>query len=193
MTNKPLQDELRAVWQNQAIEGERLSLAHIQQQARDFQAHVQRRNRRQFWVLICAMLAWAVVIWLIPILLVRIGCGLLLVAVWSSFYFLHKRGAASAAPENLTGATCLAFYRRALEQRRDFMRSLWWWRILPLIPGTLLVLIGLFIAHPDRWLLPTLAAVFFALGVLTARRRLQRAERHYQREIETLNDLGKRS
>ena len=38
--------------------------------------------------------------------------------------------------------SCLEFHRSELVRQRDLLRSVWWWYLLPFVPGMLLIPVG---------------------------------------------------
>ncbi len=54
-------------------------------------------------------------------------------------YQHRKRGGGRAAPGDASLAELVAFHRRELARRREFLRTLWYWKILPMFLPTIVV------------------------------------------------------
>ena len=53
-------------------------------------------------------------------------------------------------PADLVVRSALEFHCAQLVRQRDLLRSVWWWYLLPLLPGMLLVQIGQALEYPER-------------------------------------------
>jgi hypothetical protein len=111
---------------------------------------------------------------------VLIGGGFLALAALYVVYHLYRFGTVRSLPSDLGLKDCIDFHRAELERQRNLLRSVWWWYLLPFVPGFALILIGRLIERPDRWLrvlggAAVFAATFIIIGKLNARvsRKLQ--------------------
>lgn len=64
--------------------------------------------------------------------LARLYLSLILAAQLFTVHQHHRRGGGEAVPAGASLPALVAFHRRALERRRDFLRTLWYWKMLPL-------------------------------------------------------------
>jgi hypothetical protein len=98
---------------------------------------------------------------------------------------IRKKPASVSGNEPLASAV---FYRTELERQRDFHRGLWLWsRVVIVIPGIYLFLIGRAIEHPEGFFhQPRLIAASVVLAALAVVRQLRLA-RKYQHEIDALD------
>ena len=114
-----------------------------------------------------------------------------MVAILYLVYQLHERRNRKL-PSESQPSDCTAFYRTELERQRDFHRGTWFWsRLIILVPGYILFLIGFATAHPE--LKPELAVIgvcFMALCIAAIPLNL-RLSRKYQRQIDELDSLPK--
>jgi hypothetical protein len=53
-------------------------------------------------------------------------------------------------PVDLALTASAQFHRRQMERQRDLLRSVWTWYLLPMLPGLIVLQIGVALAHPDR-------------------------------------------
>ena len=150
MTNESPSNDLRNVWQNQKPEGIVMSTEEIRRKAIEFEKKVFWENALNYLVgftgvaLLSLCLMWQI---LGPLL--RLGIGLILVAVLYMVWQTHKRSPFRRVPAEMGSASCLEFHRRELERRRDLHRSVWRWSLGPAIPGLLVFMAGL--AHMSPW------------------------------------------
>ena len=83
----------------------------------------------------------------------------------------------------------LEFTRSELVRQRDLLRSVWWWYLLPFVPGMLLIPVGYWLEGPG-WVLLALgifvAVAFVGIGLLN-----QRVAHKLQRRIDDLDGVRK--
>ena len=86
----------------------------------------------------------------------------------------------------------ISFHRKELQRQRDFLRGIWRWYLLPMMPGLAVLLIGGAVVNPDRLsrlsLLPPAVMAFFFYFVGRVNRR--KAE-ELQQEIDALDAVEK--
>jgi ABC-type Fe3+-siderophore transport system permease subunit len=128
--------------------------------------------------------------------LARMGWALL--SLWGIYaaYHAYKWVWPQNLPEDAPVSTCLKFYRRELEKRRDYLRHRWW-RLLPfLLLGMAMVIVGtgaqaappnpLLAALPFFLVLAIWAVAFFVMKKKLGRENL-RQEIEELRAFETEN------
>lgn len=122
----------------------------------------------------------------------RVGSCLTMTAILYMAYQLHERRNRRLPSETQPSARS-AFYRTELERQRDFHRGSWFWsRLVIIIPGYMLFLIGFARAHPElERNLAIIGACFLGLCVVAVPLNL-RLSRKYQREIDELDSLSKK-
>ena len=150
MTDPQDDRDLQALWQSQPPDGSVIALNLIRQMAEDLDHRVARRNRREY---IAAAVVVAVFGWQMftsPSVLLSIGAGLTIAAVIAVVYMLHLWGTAQTLPSDLALTSALEFHRVQLERQRDLLRSVWWWYLLPFVPGVVVMVIGRALAQPER-------------------------------------------
>ncbi|MGH9631222.1 MAG: hypothetical protein ACRD7E_23200 [Bryobacteraceae bacterium] len=125
--------------------------------------------------------------------LARMGWGLL--SLWGIYaaYQAYRWVWPQNLPEDAPISTCLEFYRRELERRRDYVRNRWWRLGFPfLLLGMAMVIVGTGARHappnpllnalPFLVLLAIWAVVFFLMKKKLGRQNIQQ-------EIDELNAL----
>jgi uncharacterized membrane protein YjjP (DUF1212 family) len=187
MTNEPEPPDVKNIWQNQSVEGTAMSLEEIKKNFGQLQKKMrQRRVVRGLAVLFVAVL-FAGLLFKAGNLMEGIGAALVVIGTGYVGYqlLLIRKKPASVLWENEPLASAM-FYRIELERERDFHRGLWLWsRIVVVVPGALVFLIGRIIEHPEGIHPIRLAASGVFLVLIVARNL--RLARKYQREIDALD------
>lgn len=187
-------EQIRDLWRRQSSEAFRASAEDIRRRVRIMERNLRIRTLAGF--INCAVLA-AAAIWWLTILshpLQQVGAVLTIAGVlyvaWQLWRTKAGAGSNMARAAASGGLDSIAFHRAALARLRDFHRGVEFWsRLVLLIVGPLLLLVGLGKAHPE--VAPTLRIIAVALGVLAAGAIgiNLRLSRHYARRIESLDRL----
>ena len=150
MTGPPNDRDLQALWQSQSPDRSAITLNEIRQMAQRLEHRVAWRNGREYIVaaIVVAVFGWQM--FKFPSALLRIGAGLIIAAVIAVVYMLHLWGTAQTLPSDLALTSALEFHRAQLEKQRDLLRSVWWWYLLPFVPGVVVMVIGRALAQPER-------------------------------------------
>lgn len=128
---------------------------------------IQERTRTGYAACFLVIIGFGWFIYTLPSPLERVGSGLTLASALYVVYQLHQRRNRKV-PSEIQSSACAAFYRTELERQRDFHRGSWFWsRLIVMIPGDLLFLIGFAMAHPgsERGM-AVIAAFFLGLCVV---------------------------
>jgi amino acid transporter len=154
--------------------------------------HVKWRNRVEYAACVVVVIGFASYVVMLPNPLHKLGSVLIVLATLYVAWQLHRR--ASAVPPEAAGTMpLLQFARAQLVRQRDALRSLFWWYLLPFLPGLTLFLIGngqdpeLIAKVPvlTRWLgLLGMIAIFGAIWWLN-----QLGARRLQRHIDEIDAL----
>lgn len=165
-----------------------MSAQEVRRLAEKFERTVSRRNRREYVAAAFVIVWFGVWAWFARSALVAVGCWLVVLAALYLVYHLHRHGAVRRPPEEPGLTTCIDFHRSELVRQRDLLRSVWWWYLLPFVPGLFLILIGSSPERSGRWAGGLLIAVtFVGIGLLN-----QRVARKLQRRADDL-DAARRS
>ena len=139
MTNP---DTLKSLWASDAQGFPPMSPDAVRSHAKKFRGKVARRNALEYGAGVFVIAAFTAYCFLIPAVLARLGAGLIILGTVYILWSLHRKASANAKVNFEPSAAILSYHKRQLEQQRDALRSIWSWYILPIIPGTIIFLIG---------------------------------------------------
>src|SRR5690348_2998954 len=116
---------MQQLWQQQPVEGTRMSIDEIRRRASRFEKKIMWRNVREYAV---AGMASSLFVWFIiqtnkP--LFRLACCLMIAGLVYMSYQLHRRASARSLPADLGAVNALQFHRAELERQRDFVADIW--------------------------------------------------------------------
>jgi hypothetical protein len=185
----PMKDPQK-IWQNQPTEPLKISASDLRRKAleRQSKARFEALSTIIIGITLCVVFAWSFA--RAHEMLARMGWGLLSLCGIYAAYHAYKWIWPRNLPEEAPISTCLEFYRRELERRRDYLHR-WWRSGLPLF-----LLLGMAMAgvgtgarnappHPLLNALPFLLVLaIWAVAFLFMRKKLGRE--NLQQEIEEL-------
>jgi hypothetical protein len=131
-------------WQQGSHEPTRFNGEDLRSRMNKFERTIRRRNLREYVAAGLVIGVFAYYDWVFPTLLLRIGCGLLILGTAYVAYQLHRKASARPAPAEMGLRNCVQFQRSELERQRDALRAVWSWYLSPFLPGMSLFLLGLF-------------------------------------------------
>jgi hypothetical protein len=195
MTNESSPSDTRSVWQNQKAEGIRISIREIRRKAEKFERKVFWENSLNYFVgLIGAAYFTYCLVWhhYPKDVLVRLGLGLTVAAVLYMAWQNHKRSPSRRVPAELGAVSCLDYYRKELEGRRDHHRR-FWRAVGPAIPGVVILWVALARINPSHlqhsgWTLVGVITASVLIVLYFGRQSAVRA-RELQHEIDKLNAM----
>ena len=176
--------DVQRLWRDQPGEGVQMSAQEVRGLAERFERTIGRRNRREYVAAAFVVVWFSVWAWFARSAVVALGCSLVALAALWVVYHLQRRGAARRPAGEQEGMSGLEFLRSELVRQRDLLRSVWWWYLLPFVPGMLLITVG---TSPKRWdwlFLGFVAVTFAGIGLLN-----QRVARKLQRRIDDLDGV----
>ena len=196
MTNEsPPNNGLKNVWQNQKVEGIRMSAEDIRRKAGKFRKKIFWRNAREYVAALVVVTFFGYQFGHATDTLTRVGLGLTIAGMVSVAWQLYRRGSSRSLPTEMGLASGLEFFKRELERQRDLLRSVAKWYLGPLIPGLLVILVGTARANPRH--LPYIG-LFFAgycllvvFGFVLIWKLNQQGAGKLQRRIDELDALQK--
>jgi hypothetical protein len=143
MTNESI-SSMCDLWQSQPGERLRVSPEDLQRRMSKFERTIARRNLLEYVAAAFVITIFVYYAWMFPTLLLRLGCGLLIVGTLYVVYQLHRRASARPVPADLGLRSCADFQRAELERQREALRSVWSWYLMPFLPGMFVFLSGLY-------------------------------------------------
>jgi hypothetical protein len=187
-------DPAKQAWQASVAIAGAPPLEEVRKGAEKFYRFVFWRNAIEYAACVIVVAAFTAYVFLLPMLLQRIGSAMIVAATLYVGWQLHRR--ASAVPPETAGTMPLYLFARAqLVRQRDALRAIFWWYMLPFLPGLVLLLAGSMYApdtHPDGpgWRdavgASVVAAVFLAIWWFN-----QRVVRKLQKHIDEIDALTK--
>jgi len=194
-------DDLGALWRAQPTDASAAQLTPeaLRQRADKLARQTLRRNVRETVGGVIGGAATAWIGWVTPIPLAQIGAALIVLGTVWILVVLWRRGRARPAPPaTAPTAEHLAHLRAELARERDLLRSVWSWYLAPLVPGLILMPLGLILEvakrAPAAWAWLTMitwiacgAAVMVLVWWLNRRK-----SRQLGREIDALDAGGSR-
>lgn len=188
-------DPVKQAWQASVEIAGNPPLEEVRAGADKFYRRILWRNRIEYIACVVVIAVFSVYIFILPHILHKVGSALVVVAAIYAPWQLHRR--ASAIRPEIAGAMPIYdFLRGQLVRQRDALRGIFWWYILPFLPGTALVFAGngldpeIEAAGPpiwQRW--AAIAGIFLIVGFVwwinqvVARRLQKRID-----EIDTLTE-----
>lgn len=117
------------------------SIATVRAQVQEFQ--YENYCRLLFYSSVCTLvsmiLAWKM--FTSDLWLQRLVSAALITVFLFTLHQHYRRGSARAVPEGDSLPALIAFHQRELARRRDFLRTLWYWKMGPLAVSTVVVLL----------------------------------------------------
>ena len=164
-----------------------MSLEEVRAQAQRFQKRIRNRNLREYSAMVLAIvMAIPLAVFLRSFPLIVVAMGLIIAGTLVIAYQFRKRMSTRSFTADAASVSCLEFYRRELERQRDANLSIWAWYILPMLPGTAMMLIGMaFIPALGPVVALFYAVAFTAAFILTGVAN-KRAARRLQQQIDEL-------
>ena len=142
-------DDMKALWQEQASEGNVMDLESLRAGVR---AQLARIRRARVLLVLGALAGMSLAAYQAvsaPTELLRLGASLQ-AGGFLVFLTLGWRRLALTSPD--TAEACVAFLRKSLARRRDVARGGWIVVVAPLLPGLGVTFIALAVASGQKWL-----------------------------------------
>jgi hypothetical protein len=181
-------NDVQRLWRDQPGEGVRMSAQEVRGLAERFERTIIRRNRREYIASAFVVVWFGVWGWFAESAVVALGCWLVVLGTLWVVFHLHRRGTARRQPGEQDAVSCLEFTRSELVRQRDLLRSVWWWYLLPFLPGMFLILVGRSLEGAGTWVVLSaavlVAVTFVGIGLLN-----QRVARKLQRRLDDLDAL----
>ena len=165
------------------------SLNRVRERAREFQFRISRRNTLEYSVAGVLLAVFAISAFYGSGGFSRSGALLMAVAAAFVIFHLHERGSARRVPDCETFADCAAFHQAELQRQRDLLRGIWWWYLLPFVPGLAFFIYGVATEGPDlaeQRIAAFITGAFCVIVFVAVGRMNRSAAAKLQREIDEL-------
>jgi hypothetical protein len=143
-----LENPAQKLWQDQPVEGIKMSIEEIHRRAGKFERRIRFRNVREYVTSLIAVGLFMYFFATSHDSLSRVTFGLFIAAMLWIVVSLHWKGSAKKLPQGVDTVTGLRLYRTELERQRDVVRNVWWWYLAPLVPGFVVYTIGYALKFP---------------------------------------------
>jgi uncharacterized membrane protein YkgB len=181
--------DIKARWRQMTEEPLVLTVEALRQRSIAFHRAIWRQDMAELMGCAIVVLVFGFEIGAAPNALTRLGELLAIVSAIVAAFHLH-RYAATRPSDASTGAALLAFQIAELQRRRDLLRSVWRWIVVPIVISLWVILAGFVQARPgSAGTLLTFACVMTVIGLVLSLANIRRARR-LQRNIDTLVPLG---
>lgn len=181
------------IWQAQALDAPRISLAYLRHQLDGLRRRTQVRSALKYAGDFCAVLFLVVAGWsfFAPRPLTSLSVALWALGVFGVNFQRHRRMAMPTPAEQLGTLDALQFYRQQLLRQRDARRGNWRWWLPPIIPGMVLLPVALALESSKSGMAILGLVVWFVFGVAMGIVLNEREARNIQGEIDALDSMGK--
>jgi hypothetical protein len=186
MAGDYLPNDLKVFCQELTTNPVQLTLDDLRKEEGKLRKGIRKRSVMGGGVALIAGGFWAVLFFVFPNVLQRIGS--VLTVVGAGFLLIQLRMRPARVMPDMGETESIRFYRAELERQRDFHRGWWLWsRLIILLPGPVVWMVGSVRAWPKATTLTwwTLAA-FLILAAIAVPLNLRLA-RQYQRRIDALD------
>jgi len=189
-------DDLGALWRGQPTEGLAVDATPeaLRARAEKLARQSLRRNVRETVAGVIGAAATGWIGWAMPIPLSRAGAALIVLATIWILAVLWRRGRARPAPAPAAPtAEHLAHLRAELVRERDLLGSVWLWYLAPLVPGLVLMPLGMILEVAKRapaawtWLTMLTWIACGAAAMVAVAWMNRRKSRQLARQIEALD------
>jgi hypothetical protein len=157
-------DPVKQSWQSSVTDPVVPPIDQLRAGAMQFYRKVRRRNLIEYLACVFVVVIFSAYAVVLPLAPVRAGAALVVIGTLFIAWQLHHR-ASAIPPERAGSSSILAFQRAQLVRQRDALASIFWWYLLPLIPGVLLMMFGPLIASGPAALQHSKASVWVTMAL----------------------------
>lgn len=134
-------DDAKQAWQTSVEIGGALPLDEVREKADKFYRFVRRRNLIEYVACAIVIVVFSSYIVVLPHVLQKVGSAMIIAGTVFAAWQLHRR-ASAVPPETAGSMPILLFSRAQLVRHRDALRTIFWWYILPFMPGLFVMSLG---------------------------------------------------
>jgi len=134
-------DPAKEAWQASVEIAGAPPLEEVRKGADKFYRRIRRRNAVEYVACVVVVVAFTSYVFNLPHVLQKVGSAMIVLATFYVAWQLHRRASAEP-PEKAGTMPLMAFARAQMLRQRDALRSIFWWYILPFIPGLVVMTVG---------------------------------------------------
>ena len=179
----------KEAWQDLASDAQIPSLEQVRTKAARFDRRIRIRNGIEYGAGVIVFVVFLAYVIFLPGFWVKVASVLIIIGLCISMWQFHRRASLLRAPDDAPASALLKHHRRSLARQRDALRSIFWWYLLPYIPGLLLFLAAIKPPPGREWAVLVVAA-FILLVLLSIWYANQRGAAKLQRQIDELDSMG---
>jgi hypothetical protein len=132
---------VRESWQAQDAQAQPPTMAEVRKAAGKFFRRIRLRNAVEYVACIIVVISFSYYVFALEQMLQRIGSAMVVVGTLVAAWQLHRR-ASAIDPENAGTMPIMDFVRAQLVRQRDALASIFWWYLLPFVPGLVVMTAG---------------------------------------------------
>lgn len=135
-------DVVKRAWKESAADAVLPDLANVRAGADQFYRRVRRRNAREYVACVLIVTWFSGCAVYLPSLTMRVGAIMIVLGTLIVAWQLHRVASAAVPPERATAEPILIHQRAQLSRQCEAAASVFYWYLLPLIPGLLVFTLG---------------------------------------------------
>lgn len=190
MADRYRPDDIKAAWKNRAMDLPGMAPADVAARGTRFRAQIRRRNLLEYAAAFLVLAAFGAYFVVLPGLMVRAGCALVILGTLYVVFQLYRRGGVQAAPAD-PAEPAVAFQRRELARQRDLLRDVWRWYLGPFVPGLAVFIVGTALERGSGgWIGALVAGAVCALALYFIWTLNQKAAERIEAEIAELDSAS---
>jgi len=141
-------DPAKQAWQRSVVGGGPPPLEEVRKGANKFYRYIKWRNLIEYAACVVVVVTFTSYIFVLPNVLQKIGSGLVILGTFYVAWQLHRRASAEP-PEKAGTMPILQFAKTQMIRQRDALRAIFWWYLLPFVPGMVLIVTGTWIGERE--------------------------------------------
>lgn len=179
------EQEPTSIWNSLPVLPGEFSLQQLRRDASIFRNMIVRRNLLEYAAGAIMIAAFGYVAWALPAnIIMRTGCALLVLGTVVVMVQLHRQRSIGALPSSELALPYAAYLRHQLMRQRDALRSVSRWYIGPIVPGSIVFMLG---TQPSPTDFPWIAASIFFLVMVAVTTTSHDAASELQQKIDQLD------
>jgi hypothetical protein len=152
----------RESWQASVTEATLPSIDQVRAGADKFYRRLRLRNIVEYVACVIVVVSFGIYTFTLEHVLQRIGSAMVVVGTLVAAWQLNRR-ASAVPPEQAGEMPIMDFVRAQLVRQRDALASIFWWYLLPFIPGMVVMSTGSVMLRPPEGAAQTVGAAIAGL------------------------------